>query len=62
MSRTMWCASAISTTIYTRSRNWAAAIRTSKVEARMIPPHPWLAWPLEVGKRWTYQGVWKSRI
>ena len=46
---------------YTRSLNWAAAIRTSKVEARMIPPHPWFAWPLEVGKRWTYQGVWEEQ-
>lgn len=46
---------------YTRSLNWAAAIRTSKVEARMIPPHPWFVWPLEVGKRWTYQGVWEEQ-
>jgi hypothetical protein len=46
---------------YTRSLNWAAAIRTSKVEARMTPPHPWFAWPLEVGKRWTYQGVWEEQ-
>jgi hypothetical protein len=46
---------------YTRTLNWAAAIRTSKVEARMIPPHPWFAWPLEVGKRWTYQGVWEEQ-
>ncbi len=46
---------------YTRSLNWAAAIRTSKVEARMVPPHPWFAWPLEVGKRWTYQGVWEEQ-
>lgn len=46
---------------YTRSLNWAAAIRASKVEARMIPPHPWFAWPLEVGKRWTYQGVWEEQ-
>ena len=45
---------------YTRSLNWAAAVRTSKVEARMIPPHPWFVWPLEVGKRWTYQGVWEE--
>lgn len=46
---------------YTRSLNWAAAIRTSKVEARMIPPHPWFVWPLEVGKRWAYQGVWEEQ-
>ena len=46
---------------YTRSLNWAAAIHASKVEARMIPSHPWFAWPLEVGKRWTYQGVWEEQ-
>jgi hypothetical protein len=46
---------------YTRGLDWAAAARTSKVEARMIPPHPWFVWPLEVGKRWTYQGVWEEQ-
>jgi hypothetical protein len=46
---------------YTRNLNWAAAIRDSKVEARMIPPHPAFTWPLEVGKRWTYQGVWEEQ-
>src|SRR4029453_6994183 len=45
---------------YTRGLDWAAAARTSKVEARMIPPHPWFVWPLEVGKRWTYQGFWEE--
>ncbi len=44
---------------YTRNLNWAAAIRDSKVEARMLPPHSGLVWPLEVGKRWTYRGVWE---
>jgi len=47
---------------YTRTLNWAAVIRDAKVEARMIPPHQGFVWPLEVGKRWTYQGVWKIRI
>ena len=46
---------------YTRNLNWAAAIRDSKVEARMTPPHQGFVWPLEVGKRWTYQGVWEDQ-
>jgi hypothetical protein len=45
---------------YTRNLNWAAATRDSKVEARMTPPHQGFVWPLEVGKRWTYQGVWQD--
>jgi len=45
---------------YTRNLNWAAAIRDAKVEARMSPPHQGFVWPLEVGKRWTYQGVWED--
>ncbi len=46
---------------YTRTLNWAAVIRDAKVEARMIPPHQGFVWPLEVGKRWTYQGVWEDQ-
>jgi hypothetical protein len=46
---------------YTRSLDWAAAIRALKVEARMIPPCPWFVWPLEVGKSWTYRGVWEEQ-
>ena len=46
---------------YTRNLNWAAAIRDAKVEARMSPPHQGFVWPLEVGKRWTYQGVWEDQ-
>jgi hypothetical protein len=46
---------------YTRNLYWAAAIRDSKVEARMTPPHQGFVWPLEVGKRWTYQGIWQDQ-
>ena len=46
---------------YTRNLNWAAAIRDAKVEARMSPPHQGFVWPLEVGKRWTYQGTWEDQ-
>ncbi|MGH7322570.1 MAG: hypothetical protein ACRELA_23510 [Candidatus Rokuibacteriota bacterium] len=46
---------------YTRELHWAAAIRDSTVEARMVPPHPWFAWPLEVGRRWLHRGTWEDR-
>lgn len=46
---------------YTRELNWAAAIRNAKVEARMVPPHTGFVWPLEVGKRWAYHGVWEEQ-
>src|SRR5262245_60482325 len=26
---------------YTRALHWAAAVREGRVEARMVPPHPW---------------------
>jgi hypothetical protein len=46
---------------YTRELHWAAAIRESKVEARIVPPQPWFAWPLEVGRRWSHQGSFEDR-
>lgn len=46
---------------YTRTLHWAAAIREGKVEARMVPPHPWFAWPLAPGMRWTHQGQFETR-
>jgi hypothetical protein len=46
---------------YTRDLRWAAAIRDSTVEARMVPPHPWYSWPLEVGHRWVHRGTWEDR-
>ena len=46
---------------YTSELHWAAAIRNSTVEARMVPPHPWFVWPLAVGRRWVYQGTWEDR-
>jgi hypothetical protein len=27
----------------------------------MVPPRPYFVWPLEVGHRWTYQGVYEER-
>lgn len=46
---------------YTRELHWAAAIKNSTVEARMVPPHPWFVWPLAVGRRWVHQGTWEER-
>jgi hypothetical protein len=46
---------------YTRELHWAAAIRDTRVEARMVPPHPWFAWPLKAGARWTHQGRFETR-
>lgn len=41
---------------YTQALHWAAAVRGGKVEARMVPPHPWFVWPLAPGARWVHQG------
>jgi hypothetical protein len=46
---------------YTRALHWAAAIREARVEARMVPPHPWFVWPLAAGAHWTHQGRFETR-
>jgi hypothetical protein len=46
---------------YTRALNWAAAVREGRVEARMVPPHPWFQWPLVPGAKWTHQGRFEQR-
>jgi len=46
---------------YTRALHWAAAIREGRVEARMVPPHPWFQWPLVAGAKWTHQGRFEQR-
>ena len=46
---------------YTRALHWAAAVREGKVEARMVPPHPWFEWPLAPGARWSHQGRFEQR-
>jgi len=45
---------------YTPDLGWAAGVRQSKVEARMIPPQPWFAWPLEVGRQWVHRGTYED--
>lgn len=46
---------------YTMDLHWAGSARTSTVEARMIPPEPWFAWPLAVGSQWGHQGTFEER-
>ena len=46
---------------YTFDLRWAASIVESRVVARATPPQPWFNWPLEVGKRWQYQGVYETQ-
>lgn len=46
---------------YTSDLHWAANIVESRVVARATPPQPWFNWPLEVGKRWQYQGVYEAQ-
>jgi len=46
---------------YTSELHWAASIVESRVVARATPPQPWFNWPLEVGKRWQYQGAYEER-
>ena len=45
---------------YTLDLRWAASVRDSKVESRMVPPQPWFVWPLEVGRRWTHRGTFEE--
>jgi hypothetical protein len=46
---------------YTLELHWAASVVASKVVARATPPQPWFNWPLEVGKRWEYQGAYEDQ-
>jgi hypothetical protein len=40
--------------------HWAASLRNSKVQARMLPPQPWYVWPLEAGQRWTHRAAFED--
>ena len=48
---------------WTLDLHWAFAVaaRDAKVEARIDRPVPWFSWPLEVGRRWSHQGVYEDR-
>ena len=45
---------------YTKALHFAAAVQQGKVIARMVPPTPWLAWPLKSGGSWVHQGVYEE--
>lgn len=45
---------------YTMDFHWAMQLQGSRVVARAVPPHPFFLWPLEVGKSWTYHGVFEQ--
>lgn len=46
---------------FTMGMEYAASTVSGKVRARMVPPQPWFTWPLEVGRRWTYQGFFEDQ-
>ena len=46
---------------YTLNLGWAANVANNRVAARIIPPQPWFMWPLEVGKKWEYNGVFEGQ-
>ena len=45
---------------YTMDLQWAGAARDRRVEARITPPLPWFAWPLDVGRRWSHKGIYED--
>jgi hypothetical protein len=45
---------------YTKDLHWAAAVRESRVEARMVPPQPWFMWPLVAKQQWDHQGTFED--
>lgn len=48
-------------TFYTRDLHWAGTMEDGRVAARMTPPQPWFAWPLETGRTWTHRGTYEDR-
>ncbi len=48
-------------TFYTLDLHWAATMEDGRVAARMRPPQPWFAWPLEAGRTWTHRGIYEDR-
>jgi hypothetical protein len=45
---------------FTTELHWAATMRNSKVQERMVPPQPLYVWPLQVGRRWTHRGTFEE--
>ena len=48
------------TQYYTKDLHFAAAVQQGKVIARMVPPTPWLTWPLKPAGHWVHQGVYEE--
>jgi hypothetical protein len=46
---------------YTRDLQWAGTMEDGRVAARMAPPQPLFAWPLEAGRTWAHQGTYEDR-
>jgi hypothetical protein len=46
---------------YTKDLHFAASVQASRVLARMVPPQPWFVWPLKIGARWDYRGVYEEQ-
>jgi hypothetical protein len=46
---------------YTRDLHWAGTMEDGRVAARMTPPQPLFAWPLEAGRTWTHRGTFEDR-
>lgn len=46
---------------YTVDFKWSGSVRDGRVTARMVPPQPWLVWPLEVGSRWIHRGMYEEQ-
>ena len=45
---------------YTKDLHFAAAVQAGKVVARMVPPTPWLTWPLKSAATWVHGGVFED--
>jgi hypothetical protein len=48
-------------TFYTLDLHWAGTMEDGRVAARMTPPQPWFAWPLEAGRTWSHRGIYEDR-
>ena len=48
------------TQYYTKDLHFAAAVQQGKVIARMVPPTPWLVWPLKFPGTWVHRGVYEE--
>jgi hypothetical protein len=45
---------------YTKDLHFAAAVQDGKVVARMVPPTPWVSWPLKPAATWMHRGMYED--